>query len=365
MRYSKIIFIVGLIYCSLNSSAKILMTPYLQAVGKNSVVVMVETDSKIPVTVNFGIGKAINQISTEIIAIDKIRKFKKGYIQKVLLSGLKSNTKYNYQVHHENESSKVFTFYTAVEGNEEFSFAWMADCRTNIEIHKKIANKIKEANPKFSIYGGDLCFKRNYQSWKNEFFVEEELNLISEVPFFNTVGNHEGWNQRTKAFTKAPKSASGKEDYYSFDYGQVHFLVLNTQKKCSKNSKQYKFAEEDLKNSKANWKIVIFHKPAYVYSHRKGKEDMKNMSKELFVKNGVNLVFNGDSHFYQHNKVDGLDHLVIGSAGAPLYSPGNSEYTIKSVREYNYGIIKVQPDSIKVTVFNETGNVLEEIVVKK
>jgi predicted phosphodiesterase len=280
------------------------------------------------------------------------------------LSGLNANTKYNYQVHQENESSKSFSFWTGIEDDREFSFAWMADCRTNIDIHNKIASRIKEANPKFSVYGGDLCFRRNYKSWKSEFFTEKEQELISVVPFFNTVGNHEGWNKRTKAFTKAPESSSGKEDYYSFDYGSVHFLILNTQKKCKKSSKQYKFAENDLKNSKAKWKIVVFHKPAYVYSSRMGNKYMKIMSEEIFTKTGVNLILNGDSHFYQHNKVNGLDHLVIGSAGAPLYSPGTSENTIKSEREYNYGIIDVKNENLKVTVFNENGKILEEVIIK-
>ena len=92
---------------------------------------------------------------------------------------------------------------------------------------------------------------------------------------------------------------------------------------------------------------------------------MKKMSEKVFVPNHVNVVFNGHSHFFQHNFVDGIHHMVLGTAGAPLYELGKAPYVVKSAREYNYGIIDVTPSSFNLIVYNEKGLPLDTLSLKK
>jgi acid phosphatase type 7 len=364
MKKFSFLIVVSLILVCFNSYADIIMNPYLQAVTQNSVYVVVECNSKEMVTVNYGISSSLGSIiKTEFISLTDAEP--STFVHKIRISGLEPNTVYFYNAQQGNTISKTYSFRTAVANGTPFRFAWMADCRSDTLVHSQIASLIKNANPFFSLYGGDLCKNEDYKYWKLEFFIHNELELISSVPFFNTPGNHEEWEQNTKAFTRAPDSKSGLQDYYSFDYGDMHVLVLNNEVDCYQGSPQYNFAEKDLTDSKQIWKVVIFHEPAYCFGGHGENTEMKKMSKKVFVPNKVDIVLTGHSHFYQHNFVQGIHHFVIGSAGAPLYSPDSTTWTLRTAKDYNYAIADVSPESFKVMVYNNYNKILDSLLLIK
>jgi predicted phosphodiesterase len=241
----------------------------------------------------------------------------------------------------------------------------MADFRTHTAVHAKIAGLVAKANSVVSLYGGDLCLNGEYKSWKKEFFLGEERSLISRVPFFNATGNHEGNGQNTIAFLRNPESASHSQQYYSFDYGDLHVLVLNTETDDKPGSPQFNFAEEDLKSCTKPWKIVVSHAPAYCGGGHGEDTNMVQMTKRIFEPYHVDLVLSGHSHFYQHNLVNGIHHLVIGSAGAPLYTPKNEPYTLLSVKDYNWAVMEISPAKLTLTVYNAESKKLDEIDLTK
>jgi hypothetical protein len=92
---------------------------------------------------------------------------------------------------------------------------------------------------------------------------------------------------------------------------------------------------------------------------------MKQMTRNIFEPNGVDFVLGGHSHFYQHNLVNGIHHLIVGSAAAPLYNPTNASYTIKSVRDYSYAIFDPTPATMRVTVYNNRDVILDTLSFSK
>ncbi len=346
-------------------SGAIKFTPYLQAVTANSVYVLVETDSEKSVTVEYGIlSEFDHRITTQ--KTEATTASPKTYVHKVKISNLMANTLYQYRIVYNKEYTQVHTFWTAAEPGTPFRFAWMADCRSGKNIHDQIAERITNAQPRFSIYGGDLCHNDSYQAFKDEFFRPNELGLIANVPFFNTVGNHEKWAQNTKAFTEGLDSASKDQGFYSFDYGDLHVLLLNSMDKSgfSVNS-EYRFADRDLQASIKKWKIVVCHIPAYCAGGHGEDELMKKFTREIFEPNKVDMVISGHSHFYQHNFVNGIHHMIIGSAGAKLATPETASYTLKSVKDYNYALVDVSPASFNMTVYNNQGIILDKIQLMK
>jgi predicted phosphodiesterase len=342
----------------------IILKPYLQAVTQTSIYVVVECNSPDTVTVRFGVSQFFDKnVKTEIISFTD--KSPSTFVHKIIIKNLQPNTVYFYSAEQGQSKSDISSFKTAVLPGTSFRFAWMADCRSDTIVHSEIAKLINAYNPDFSLYGGDLCVKPDYEYWKKEFFIYTETELISRVPFFNTPGNHEGWKQNTKAFTQAPESGSGFQDYYSFDYGDMHVLVLNNELDCYEGSSQYKFAENDLSQTHQIWKIVMFHEPAYCFGAHGENTEMKKLSRKVFVPNKVDAVFNGHSHFYQHNFVQGIHHFVIGSAGAELYSPDSTTWTLRSAKDYNFGIIDVTSNKFEVKVFNNKNIILDSLILEK
>ncbi len=347
---------------SRQQSGLMLMPPYLQAVTTNSIYVLVESSSVDPVTIEYGptaaYGKSAPTESVESTTNST-------YVHNVKITGLEPNTVYHYRALQQRSVSANATFRTAVLPGTSFRFAWMADCRTGTAVHDSISRRIVEANPAMALYGGDLCISSSYGAFKSQFFRPNQLAESARIPFFNAPGNHEGWSTNTKAFTQAPASLSGTQDYYSLDYGDMHVLVLNTQLDYDEGSPQYLFAQSDLSSTKRVWKIVIAHKHAYCAGGHGEDDDLKTMTSKIFEPDHVDMVIAGHSHFYQHNLVNGIHHMIIGTAGAPLYSPSNASYTVKSIKDYNFAIVDVSPVSFKMVVYDDRGTVLESLTLTK
>ncbi|MCX6132759.1 MAG: metallophosphoesterase [Ignavibacteriales bacterium] len=339
-----------------------LVPPYLQAVTNTSVYVLAESYSTDSLMVEYGLTKSYG-FQSWTTSCDTTSD--STFIHNIKISSLSPNTRYHYRVVYNGSKSGDASFQTAPNPGTPFRFAWMADFRTGVTVHDTIARRVREAHPVMSLYGGDLAINAKYGSLKEQFFRPEELALIAEVPFFNTPGNHERWTQNTRAFTQAPESPSEVQEYYSFDYGDMHVLVLNNEIPYYEGSLQYRFAEHDLSSATKAWKVVINHRPGYCAGGHGEDSLMMKMSENVFVPNHVNVVFNGHSHFFQHNLVDGVHHMVIGSVGAPLYNLGTAPYVVKAAKEYNYGIIDVTPSSFDLMVYNDKGMPLDTLSLKK
>ena len=356
------LFLVVFCSCARGQHGGVLASPYLQAVTTSSVYVLVESTSTDAITVEYGLTKAYG-FQAQTASCDTTTD--STFVHNIKISGLSPNTRYHYRAVHKAWKSDDASFQTAPNPGTSFRFAWMADFRTGVTVHDSIAKRVKEAHPLMSLYGGDLAINSKYASFKQQFFRPQELALIAEVPFFNTPGNHEKWSQNTRAFTQAPESPSGVQEYYSFDYGDMHVLVLNNEVPYYEGSPQYRFAEHDLSSTTKVWKVVIAHRPAYCAGGHGEDKNMIKLSENVFVPNHVNVVFAGHTHFFQHNLVSGIHHMVIGSAGAPLYDLGTAPYVVKGAKEYNYGIIDVTPKSFYLVVYNEKGSPLDTLSLEK
>jgi predicted phosphodiesterase len=356
---------------SSNLFSTIIRMPYVQSVTHTSATIMIESTDTNNITVNYhksGENATKTAKTSYFVATENTPK---SYVHRIVLDNLKNSERYSYKIDNKSKiDSKItgitdeYTFVTANKPSESFKFVVMGDSRSGPKIFDKITDKMASHKPNFALYLGDLAYKQDYKYWEDEFFIANNEKFIANVPFYNAVGNHEGWNINTEAFTDAPKSASNHKAYYSFEWGDIHFLMLSTEHSISTNSAQYKFALEDLKNSKSKWNIVAFHIPAYGAGAHGENKNMIEFSKNVIDKNNVTMVLTGHSHFYQHNKVNDISHFVLGGGGSPLYPPASKDYTLKSEKKYHYALFDVNSNQIKMTVIDKDGNKLDEILFK-
>jgi hypothetical protein len=96
--------------------------------------------------------------------------------------------------------------------------------------------------------------------------------------------------------------ASLTPKYYSYDYGNIHFLSLDSYGSLNDSlSPMYQWIEADLKATSKTWKIAYFHHPPYSKgTHNSDTEveliDMRNSIIPLLEKYDVDLVLSGHSH---------------------------------------------------------------------
>lgn len=359
--YGVLLLVLGLIP-TYSTLSKQIEKPWLQGLDGNRLYVLVESDNTDNITVYCtNIDDPHHKILNSSTKFYRKTSFGgETYVHRILLQNLTYGANYQYWI---NEKEKYEFRVPNKDG--EFTFVNMGDSRSGIKIWNKITLDMASEKPDFMIFNGDLAYKKDYKYWIDEFFTDNAQTMFSQYPFYNTPGNHERWNENTMAFTQSTAISKKETPFYSFEKGDALFLILNTEVAVGQNSEQWKFAEEQLKNSNKKWKIVAFHIPAYSSggSHGENKA-MKLMTGKIFEKYGVDLILTGHSHYYQHNLVNGIHHMVIGSAGSPLYTPKKADYTVKQAKKYHYAVINVNADRIKLTIKDKDKNIIDEFEIK-
>lgn len=109
--------------------------------------------------------------------------------------------------------------------------------------------------------------------------------------------------------------ASGTESYYSFDYGNVHFIVLNSfDEDRSVGGTMYNWALNDIQNTTQQWVVGIWHHPPYSkgYHTSEGVQyngdpveiqliEMRENIIPMLEANGIDLIIAGHTEVYERS----------------------------------------------------------------
>ncbi len=341
--------------------------PWLGGVTDRSVYVCLEATDTTPAVVDFGLTTAYDsQATTESTQPTDL-----GYsVHNIKLTGLLPNTQYHYRVTQGASVSENYSFWTAPQAGTPARWGFAADCRSNTSWHNLMAGLLASQNPRMVVYGGDLCGTSTWDSWNTEWFISNQNALNATVPFVNATGNHEEWGPLTEAYTQSPNGdGESGQGYFSFDYGDAHILILNSEVAHGSGSAQWNFAAADLSASSRKWKVVAFHKPGYSGGAGDGggtgDANFRAMHTQIFEPNGVDMVLNGHDHYYQHNEVDGIHHVIIGNFGVGGGTPITTPYTVYEEGSYNFGIIETTPEMLTLTSYRHDGSVIEVIQITK
>ena len=128
------------------------------------------------------------------------------------IDGLKPNTVYAFVVKDDNSQSKQFSFKTASNDNEPFSFVAGGDSRNNQAARQNANRAVSKIRPLFVCFGGDMIStptNKNWSRWLDDWQLTtgEDGRMI---PIVAARGNHEGSADINKLFdTPTP------DDYYA------------------------------------------------------------------------------------------------------------------------------------------------------
>lgn len=292
------------------------------------------------------------------------------------LSGLQPNSSYEYVVNVEDTytlndvktEKKAFKTKPLDEDIDTFRFIVYGDTQIYDERHAYVVNRIVEdsdLNTAFILKPGDHTEEgTSEKSWS--IFFESAYPLSSQIPYYMVLGNHE---RNSQLYYRAFELPKGGGDYskrwYSFDYANSHFVILDSNILESSNlyEKQMRWLEEDLKNNQdKKFIFVAFHHPFWTTATEYGnmEENLPNghfNTKNwlpIFEKYGVDVVINGHIHAYERHFKDGIMFITSGGGGAKLNTNHGAvplPWHVKQVLgKLHYVIFDVYEDSIKVTV---------------
>jgi predicted phosphodiesterase len=299
----------------------------------------------------------------------------KSAVAKVHIDGLKSSTRYVYRVNFKSDQGQSviwgpFRFQTAPKKGEpsfsNFSFIVYGDTRTLQHRHRVVARAIAdESEAAFVLHTGDLVTAGDKWSEWPKFFAGAGLFASSKC-LYPCLGNHERNGQYYYQLLHPPKGGGDhNKRWYSFDYGIVHFIIIDSTLARSRSSKtaplraaQLKWLKGDLRRAAGSaWKILIMHHPIYSSDFRylRGYRDweLEKRIGEVLSKGRVDLVIAGHCHAYERLEKDGIVYLVTGGGGAPfgLLLRPPSPWTKKLCsRVLHYVKMSVSSDKIHIKV---------------
>jgi hypothetical protein len=277
--------------------------------------------------------------------------------------------------------------------DKNFNFAAAGDFGCSKNTQNTVANMEKK-EPEIVLALGDLSYHSTADCW---FDIMSPLKGKMMI----TLGSHDTKDGQAK-LNQYIKSFELDKPYYSYDYKQVHFLVMATLSDLKEGSEQYNFIKQDLEkasqNKDINWIIVSTYKPLYTSpSQHKAEGEIRDLYHPLFEKYGVDLVLGGHNHNYQrtypltfnpdesskpittnalttnyNSNKDGIVFATVGTGGVNFYAlDGRSPYMDTQFAD-KFGFLNIDISNgnphtkLTGTFYDNRGNeVLDDFTIEK
>lgn len=308
--------------------------PYIQLLSTNSTHIRFRTDVESKPSIL--IGKSPSSLSRTIKQSSLTKE------HEISIDSLNSNTRYYYKIVTSTQSLGDSTYYFQTAPNKgsktKISFWSTGDMYPGQQqldayegFKKFIGNKYTNL---YLTVGDNVYMGASDNDFQTNFFqVYQNGPILKQSGMFPSVGNHDYDN--TSQFQDDPSIpyfqnfslpkegelggvASKKEAYYSFDFGNVHFICLDSHANdptythlWDGPSEQLNWLKKDLAANKQDWTVVYFHYPPYT----KGSYDsdnntgfnlplfkLRNLLVPIFDEYQVDLVLTGHSHIYERSK---------------------------------------------------------------
>lgn len=353
----------------------------------------------------------------------------------VTLLGLGWATDYEYRIQHLRAGTVVGTWSDSFQtrlptgDSRRFSFAAYGDSanRGRIEPFNAVQAEIDRRDLDFSLLLGDNFYTfgthTDADGRFDPHYSPEAVRWTARKIDYFAIGNHDLFvnnGQASRDLYSVPVPEIGvtspvslpagefAEHSYSFDYGDVHFVTIDTnpvdfaepEERTARLDALIDYAVADLNASDARWKIVFGHHPFIGTEKRMMPEDFYFQKIVSSLQNAdVDLVLLGHSHSYSwtypltgwndvnddghiaieevefdndpdqnYEKGAGLIQVVSGVGGNSLrhtgypedyFAQGYSLHETTPAAEYGFAQIDVTPHSLKVSYISaETGQIV-------
>ena len=285
-----------------------------------------------------------------------------------------------------------------VFGLADFNFGATGDwmCNSNTE---NIKNGISSKNPEQVLGLGDYSYQPTATCWLNileSSITTPPINSITKI----AIGNHD--DDDSEDYGKYISYFKLTNPYYSFNYNNVHVLVMDTDRTSySSGSSQYNFVLSDLQAASqsptVDWIIVTFHKPIYSSPNMCSSCDplttLRSIYNPFFDQYGVDLVLEGHVHNYQrtfplkynpsspsnpiqtsssttsYNDPEGEIYAIVGTAGAGFHGfTGLAPYVVKQ-QDTKYGYLDIlftnNGATLQAKYYLDDGSVFDQFSITK
>jgi 3',5'-cyclic AMP phosphodiesterase CpdA len=196
-----------------------------------------------------------------------------------------------------------------------------------------------------------------YEAWDRPYGWVSQMGL--EV--VASLGNHD---VQTDDGREVMTLLNMPNHWYSARVADVELFVLDSNQRA--NPEQHAWIDVELRESSAEWKIVVFHHPAFSCARHDSTEEVIDSWVPLFERYDVTLVLNGHDHVYQRFQThNGVTYVVTGGGGARLYEVDRCEHAsprrvVADAERHHFVAIQVSDEALRATAIADDGTTIDE-----
>ena len=296
--------------------------PYLQIGTPTSLIVRWRTSAASDARVRYGLDPA-----ALTSFVDNVTSTAEHVVQ---ISGLAPNTRYYYSIGTTVDvlagGTSDYTFLTSpVAGVAKKTRVWViGDAGTansnQAAVRDAYLNYTGTTNTDLWLMLGDNAYNSGLDSEYQTAVFNMYAATLRKSVLWATLGNHDGTSADSASQSgpyydnfSLPKNgeagglASGTEAYYSFDYGNIHFICLESfETDRSANGTMMTWLKNDLAANTREWTVAFWHHPPYSKGSHDSDTDtamtqMRQNALPILENAGVDLVLTGHSHSYERS----------------------------------------------------------------
>jgi len=310
--------------------ATITLQPMLQDYRTDQMKLLWETDrADEPARIEWG--AAGGPLSEQGSAITTVQVDTDRYVHRGVVGGLSAGERAAYRACVGEVCSATAELQAAPGDGAPVRVGWLADNQDNLSnIFELHLAHLQARSPDLVVMAGDVVQNGgDLDEWASLWWRPiTDSGLGAEVPVLVARGNHDLENGYSYAYASMP----GNGAWYSFRYGDVFFVVLDSNAGASSlqpaqsqaNYLQTALARDEAKD--ASFRVVVVHAAPFnsVLSNTNpdavswGWDDGRDNLVPIFESADVDVVVAGHYHSYQRGERNGVRYLVIGGGGGSL-----------------------------------------------
>jgi acid phosphatase type 7 len=212
------------------------------------------------------------------------------------------------------------------------------------------------------IHTGDLAYDHGTINDIEDTVFGFYAGLFRHLPFFPASGNHDYETSQGAPF-RAVFALPGDERWYSYDWGRIHFVALDTE---ASYSTQAAWLDADLAASALLWKVVYFHRPPYSSGEHGSDTSLRQALEPILEKHHVQLVLAGHDHNYERMTPQrGIQYVVTGGGGVGTRPVGSSTFTAFSEAVIHFVYVESTVDEMVLHAIDGTGAEFDAVMIPR
>lgn len=336
--------------------------PYVQRVTADSAAVLWVADdasSGEPVTVEVTRPDG-TVVTTAQARVDDTARPQRGTQYVASLSGLDANATLCYRLAGDPPWTRPTGFRTAPEPGSDATVRLVAigDTGARTGDQDAVLEQLRTVEFDLAVITGDVAYESGTRAQLEANFFTPYRDLTARAAFFPASGNHDYRTSDAQPFREAfalfeNGGDDGRERWYSLDWGNVHIVVVDTERVCPA---QIQWLEADLARNQLPWVLAVGHKPPYSSGHHGSDSDVRDAFAPIFEEHGVALGLFGHEHSYERTgPVNGVTYVITGGGGRGTRSVGTSSFTAFSAQVAHFVYVIIDGTTLRLHAIDATG----------